>query len=165
MNRRNQIPQIFPKIYLCVVASTCHTKIPTYILISVQMSKDIRIYIVYKCIDFLRCTVQDSPVNSVLSKNGRLAGTAGTCGAPGSPVWHFEVCGKPEQESPTKLWATETERYQGPLKSLNLGAIWKCIWCPQEQKEGIRSPVIGVINHCEPLCGFWVTNLVPLQEH
>ena len=47
--------------------------------------------------------------------------------------------GKPEHENPTEPWASETERCRGPLKSLSLRPTWKCAWCPQKLKGGIRS--------------------------
>ena len=35
--------------------------------------------------------------------------------------------------------------------------------CPQESEEGIGSPKTGIIDTCEPPCGCWGLNLVPLE--
>ena len=39
-----------------------------------------------------------------------------------------------------------------------------CVQYPQRPVEGIGSPGTGVIDGCEPLCGFWELNPDPLQE-
>lgn len=38
------------------------------------------------------------------------------------------------------------------------------VWCPWRPEKGIRSPVTGVMNGCEPPCRFWEPNTGPLGE-
>jgi hypothetical protein len=39
-----------------------------------------------------------------------------------------------------------------------------CAWCLKRLEEGIKSPGTGVTDDCEPSCGYWESNLGPLEE-
>lgn len=39
-----------------------------------------------------------------------------------------------------------------------------CVQYPQGSEEGIRSPRFGVVDSCEPPCGFWELNQGPLKK-
>ena len=37
-------------------------------------------------------------------------------------------------------------------------------WCPQSSEEGTGFPGTGIINGCEPLCGYWELNKALCEE-